>query len=396
MSTPLSSPRRALTVTTTWGDTVLDRTHYPWPLAARAVLASGVVARGADDPLELAPDVVVERGAWATLDAPDADLVLRVGRLVHTLRVVEPTSSALAPAARDWSFARTLGVVAALHVCFAALPVRARTPLADGARTHRGPIVFRVPTPPPPKPRTILLPTARAAQPPAGPRAPGNPPARRPTQAEGSSRDAARKVARASGLLAYLTSPDAARASVFGGPGLGAGLSAALDGVEAGPSGDAGDGLGTRRGLGGPGGSGGPGGAPLGIGVIGGRRPGPGMGDGGPALRRRAVVRPEPSRAVLVGALSQDEVGRVVRAALPRVRHCYERALGPDPELTGKLAARFTIGADGRVADAGADESSLPGEVDRCVVDVVRTLRFPAPRGGGVVVVRYPFVFATP
>jgi TonB family protein len=403
MSTPVSSPRRVLTVTTRWGDTVLDRTHHPWPLPARVVLTSGVVARGAGAgaALELAPDVVVARGAWAALDAPDAELVLRVGRLEHTLRVVEPTPTMLPPAARDWSFARTLGVVAALHVCFAALPVRARTPLADGPRPHRGPTELRVPTPPQTKPRTVLEPTARPASSSRGARAAAggqtHPSARRPTQAAWASREAARRVALGSGLLAYLSSPSAARASVFGGVGVSTGLGAALDAIEAGPSGDAGGALGTRRGPGGGlGGPGGPGGAPLGIGGIGGRRPGAGDGDGGPALRRRAVVRPEPRRAVLVGALSQDEVGRVVRAALPRVRHCYERALGPDPELTGKLAARFTIGGDGRVADADADESSLPEAVDRCVVDVVRTLRFPAPRGGGVVVVRYPFVFATP
>jgi len=46
------------------------------------------------------------------------------------------------------------------------------------------------------------------------------------------------------------------------------------------------------------------------------------------------------------------------------------------------------------VADASVRETSMNDvNVEECAVKVMRTLKFPQPKGGGVVVVTYPFVF---
>ncbi len=134
--------------------------------------------------------------------------------------------------------------------------------------------------------------------------------------------------------------------------------------------------IGTLRGgvSGGIIGSGAPGG--LGIGVSRGRlRP--------PQIR--------PGRPVTSSGLDRAIIQRILRAYLPRIRYCYERRLRVNPNLRGRLLVSFTIDGAGRVSQvrsAGLD----PG-VGSCVEQVVRIMRFPRPQGGGVVNVRYPFIF---
>jgi TonB family protein len=63
------------------------------------------------------------------------------------------------------------------------------------------------------------------------------------------------------------------------------------------------------------------------------------------------------------------------------------------PELTGKIVLMFAIGPDGKVPKAAVDSTTLEdAEVERCMVETVKKLRFPRPKGGSVKVT-YPFVF---
>jgi len=119
-------------------------------------------------------------------------------------------------------------------------------------------------------------------------------------------------------------------------------------------------------------------------------------------LRARALAWSPASAAVdgdeedVTGTLARELLAATVRRALPRVRHCYERALTKNPTLAGKLLVSFAItsrGAVEEVAEANDEGPAFPdAEVTACVVAVVASLRFPAPTGGAVVV-RYPFVF---
>jgi len=106
---------------------------------------------------------------------------------------------------------------------------------------------------------------------------------------------------------------------------------------------------------------------------------------------RPAVVA---GMAAVRGSLSREVIRRVIRRHINRVRYCYERQLQSEPSLEGRLTIRFTIAATGNSQSAAAVADTLgSGAVQSCVVQVVRTMRFPAPNGGGVVVVSYPFVF---
>lgn len=79
------------------------------------------------------------------------------------------------------------------------------------------------------------------------------------------------------------------------------------------------------------------------------------------------------------------------------VRECYEEALVHDGELTGQLIARFIIDPDGAVCHA--ESPNIAPEfagVFACLANRMRTWRFPAPDGGGIVIVNYPFMLSLP
>ncbi len=103
-----------------------------------------------------------------------------------------------------------------------------------------------------------------------------------------------------------------------------------------------------------------------------------------------------PSQTVVVGSIDPDTIRRILRAHLPQFRYCYQKSLDKSSRsnVQGVIKLAFTIGASGRVSKAGIDGgTSLPGGVTRCVVNVLRGIEFPSPRGGGRVDVRQPLNF---
>jgi TonB family protein len=162
-----------------------------------------------------------------------------------------------------------------------------------------------------------------------------------------------------------------------------------LQGTAMGDAGGAG-GLGSRGTGAGGGGTG------LGIGGLGG---GHGRGSGGKGNidlggRGKGTTRVVPGKTIIQGSLSREEIGRVIRAHLNRFKYCYEKQLNANPNLSGKISVYFTIAPNGAVASASVRETSMNDRnVEECALTVMRSLKFPQPRGGGVVVVTYPFVF---
>ena len=96
----------------------------------------------------------------------------------------------------------------------------------------------------------------------------------------------------------------------------------------------------------------------------------------------------------VMGSLDEESVRQVIHRNRNQVRYCYERELVRTPGLRGKLAVKFVIGADGSVQSAVIGDSDLGSTaVEGCVTAKVRTWVFPKAKGGGIVVVTYPFVF---
>ncbi|MFO0726782.1 MAG: TonB family protein [Myxococcota bacterium] len=209
-----------------------------------------------------------------------------------------------------------------------------------------------------------------------------------------NKREKDRKIALNSGLLGMLGKSGAV-SNVFGPGGLGSGINNAMGGLQGSEMGDAGGagGLGTRgTGAGGGGNS-------LGIGGLG--THGSGRGSGGYGNidlggRGKGETRITPGKTIIQGSLSKEEIGRVIRRNLARFKYCYEKELNANPNLSGKVAIYFTIDPTGSVAEASVRETSINDEnVEQCAVKVMRSLKFPQPKGGGIVVVTYPFVFAS-
>jgi TonB family protein len=93
------------------------------------------------------------------------------------------------------------------------------------------------------------------------------------------------------------------------------------------------------------------------------------------------------------GGLSRSEVDAVVKQNLAQIRFCYNRGLRAYPDMSGRVVSNFVIAADGKVKTSRIKQSSLgAAEVENCIKSKVASWAFPQPRGGGEVVVNYPFL----
>ncbi len=167
-----------------------------------------------------------------------------------------------------------------------------------------------------------------------------------------------------------------------------------------------GDSFGEARGFGGLGlhgaGRGGGGISERGIGLAnvgtagrgGGGRGGSGYGKGAGDLgeRRARVPRIVPGQPVVQGSLDREIIRRVVRQHRREIKYCYESELQKNKELQGRVVVRFTISATGSVVSAVVKESNLKNaSVENCMAGKIRRWVFPEPKGGGIVIVNYPF-----
>lgn len=188
---------------------------------------------------------------------------------------------------------------------------------------------------------------------------------------------------------------------LFGTGGLGGELKGALGGVTGAQIGDAAGlgGLGTR--------GAGPGGGGLsmnsvGLGALGTQgRGGGGDGDYGTGIgnlgkKMDRDINISAGNPVIMGSLDKELIRRVIEAHKAQIRYCYEKELVRTPGLFGKIDMEWTITGEGRVSDSKPKGSTMQNpEVERCIAEKIRTWEFPKPKGGGIVVVRYPFVFKT-
>ena len=206
-----------------------------------------------------------------------------------------------------------------------------------------------------------------------------------------------RKSLGGSGIMGALSSGAASFDRVFGGGGLGAGMEKTLGSVTglAGVDQFGSGGLGTRGfGTGG-------GGNALGIGGLGTRGRGGGgaggkygMAAGQIGRKGRSDISAGGGQAVIMGALDRSVIDAYIRRNLAKIRWCYEKELNKDPKLFGRIVINFIISATGAVSSSKVQRTTMGNAtVESCVADQIKKIRFPAPKGGGIVIVNYPFVF---
>jgi hypothetical protein len=94
---------------------------------------------------------------------------------------------------------------------------------------------------------------------------------------------------------------------------------------------------------------------------------------------------------ILSGRLPPDVIQRIVRQNFGRFRNCYEIGLRANPNLEGRVVARFVIGRDGAVSNVSAGGDLPDAQVRSCVASAFYGLSFPTPENG-IVTVSYPIV----
>lgn len=84
-----------------------------------------------------------------------------------------------------------------------------------------------------------------------------------------------------------------------------------------------------------------------------------------------------------MGSLSGDEVRRIFQGASNRLVGCYQQGLGRIRSLAGDVEFHVRVDREGTVIWAYLPRSGLGDHAAQdCMLEVVRGLRFPRPRGG--------------
>ena len=110
-----------------------------------------------------------------------------------------------------------------------------------------------------------------------------------------------------------------------------------------------------------------------------------------PTRRTRAAPAPAKARGArragaglkVEGSLSRADGDKVVRAAQPKLRACFEQANPKGSGRKGRVSFKLKVDDRGHVTLTEIPTSSLPGgsSVETCMVHVLRDLRFPRASG---------------
>ncbi len=179
---------------------------------------------------------------------------------------------------------------------------------------------------------------------------------------------------------------------MFSATGLGGGVVDAL-GRTKGPRGKQ-FGTGLAWDGDGPGGGGTAEGMPGGTGTKGRGGDGSSLSGGEPTGQKRSGNLAKGGQVIQVGNMDAALIDQVVKQHLNQYRYCYQRELQRNHQLSGKVTLKWIIASDGSVSSANVKRETIGNSaVTRCMLNVARRMRFPAPKGG-IVIVSYPFLFS--
>lgn len=107
-----------------------------------------------------------------------------------------------------------------------------------------------------------------------------------------------------------------------------------------------------------------------------------------------APAREAVARNPLPGGLDKEVIFAEILRASPSMKACYELGLSSRRDLGGKFAVAWQIAPDGHVLKTEVTDDELQHEpTTRCLLNVVERMQFPAPHGGGLVNVTFPWIF---
>ena len=121
---------------------------------------------------------------------------------------------------------------------------------------------------------------------------------------------------------------------------------------------------------------------------------GRGPGGGNFASKRSGGIGAIGGDPIILGSLDKSLIDAVIKRNMNQIRYCYQRELPKYPELSGKIVVKFVVAKDGTVSSATTKTSTMNNKaVEACLNSRFLRFKFPEPKGGGIVIVSYPFVF---
>ncbi|MES2640446.1 MAG: AgmX/PglI C-terminal domain-containing protein [Myxococcota bacterium] len=203
-----------------------------------------------------------------------------------------------------------------------------------------------------------------------------------------------KEVAENAGVLGALRD-DSALDSMLGATGLNADMMSGIGGLIGAKGTQIGSGgLGARgSGLGGGGTAEGLGG--LGTKGRGSGASGYGSGGGNFGTKGDGGIGTVGGDPIILGALDKSLIDAVIKRNMSQIRYCYQRELTKNPSLGGKITVKFVIAKDGTVSSATTKTTTMNNPaVESCINGRFMRFQFPEPKGGGIVIVSYPFIFS--
>jgi pSer/pThr/pTyr-binding forkhead associated (FHA) protein len=121
-----------------------------------------------------------------------------------------------------------------------------------------------------------------------------------------------------------------------------------------------------------------------------------GSGLGGGGNKRGMLVGDVATRTVVLGSIDPDLLRKILQEYLPQFRHCYQKELDKNSsKIKGVIDLEFTIGKSGIVVKTNvkARDSGFSNDGVGCLSSILKIIKFPEPKGGGIVDVRQPLNF---
>ena len=99
---------------------------------------------------------------------------------------------------------------------------------------------------------------------------------------------------------------------------------------------------------------------------------------------------------IILGSLDRSLIDKSISEKKNKIKYCYESELQKDLSLKGTIKYKFVISKEGTVSKVDVDSSDMNSpEVEGCISEVLKSVTFPPPKGGGIVIVKYPFLFGS-
>lgn len=119
---------------------------------------------------------------------------------------------------------------------------------------------------------------------------------------------------------------------------------------------------------------------------------GSGGGNFSTAMSRTVGIGGDP---IILGALDKSAVDTTVKTILDRIDNRYRSELKKGPRFAGKVAIKFVVSKNGTARDARIKTSTLNhAGLENYLCHEIEKLKFPKPKGGGIVIITYPFIFS--